>query len=184
MAGSRIVLPMNETNLHSSRLERLVGKISCELISQEGDMRKVHLRDSAGISKTLGIVRFANVNGENLINAHRRIIKGDLLGKTLYEARIDFDKLYLGYVRVELPDWLRKEFANNATQGIALFSRIFVNGTNGHEHNNLYADVIEVIPPSLQNDFVNVAPLLADLEKGLEAMLLAAGIRNENLNGN
>lgn len=173
---------MNETNLHSSRLERLVGKISCELISQEGEIRKVHLLDSKGISKTLGIVKFYEVQGAELQNAHRRIVSGELLGKTLFDANIDFKKTYQGHVPVVLPEWLQNDFDTGESSSIALCSKIYINSHNGQEHNVLYANIIEVIPPTLLMDFLKVAPPLAHTEKDIEILFNASGIMKLNTN--
>ena len=171
---------MNETNLHSSRLERLVGKISCELISQEGEIRKVHLFDSKGISRTLGIVKFYEVQGAELENAHSRILSGELLGKTLFEANIAFEKTYEGHLPVALPEWLQRDFDTGASSSIALYSKIYINRHNGQEYKMLYADVIEVIPPSLLMDFIKVAPPLVQTDTYIETLFNASGITKLN----
>jgi hypothetical protein len=175
---------MNKTDLHSSRLESLLGEITCELISQEGDIRKVHLRDANGISKTLGIVRFATIKDKGLQQAHRQIVNGELLGKTLFEANIDFKKSYLGHAEVMLPAWLRKDFDTSKSNSIALCSRIYVNSRKGREHQNLYAEVVEVIPPSLKDEFLKVVPPLTHIEEAIVILFDAAGIRRLTTNRN
>ena len=72
---------MNYENLHTNSLEKLFGVIRLEIIKQDDTIRMIKLIDNAGITRTLGVVRFFNVN--LLAEVHTKILSGQLLGKTL-----------------------------------------------------------------------------------------------------
>lgn len=72
---------MNYENLHTYSLEKLFGVIRLEIIKQDDTIRMIKLIDNAGITRTLGVVRFFNVN--LLAEVHTKILSGQLLGKTL-----------------------------------------------------------------------------------------------------
>jgi hypothetical protein len=69
-----------------------------------------------GITRTLGIVRFFNVNLLTVV--HNKILSGPLLGKTLYDSNIDFDKEFIGSVKVNLPEGLRNDFKSEHDNGL------------------------------------------------------------------
>ncbi|HMC00284.1 MAG TPA: hypothetical protein VKN14_04505, partial [Flavobacteriaceae bacterium] len=89
---------MNYENLHTSALEKLFGTIKMRIVNQNPNIRIIKLNDSKNISRTLGIVKFFDVKGEDLINAHHKILAGGVLGKTLYNSNIDFDKEFIGSI--------------------------------------------------------------------------------------
>lgn len=170
---------MNRIQLHSDHLEKLVGKITCQVLSQDAIYRKVHLRDIHGSSKTFGIVKFSDVRGSMLETVHQRILKGALLGQSLVHAKIDFEKVYAGSTEVALPPWLQKDFDTLEPASLALYSRIYVNGLNGQPHRNLYAEIIEVVSPSLRGEFTGTAPPLKHLGKGFRELYKAAGLQKQ-----
>ena len=115
---------MDYESLHTCALEKLFGPIEGQIIRQDENIRIVHLRDEKGNSRTLGVVRFLNVDSKSLQDAHSKILAGGLLGKTLHESDIDFDKEIISAFHVKLPDWLKKDFNTQQGSSLALFSKI------------------------------------------------------------
>ena len=167
---------MEYKDLHSSRLEALTGPLSCEIIRQESNYRKVHLRDSSGISRTLGVVRFSDITDLPLQEAHKLILKGGFLGKTLQMAGLDFRKEYPGSFEVAMPDWLQEAFATRETTTLALYSRIIVRRSGEGGGEELYADLLEIIPPEYRQYFADRAKSLDNLDAGILSLCEFGGI--------
>lgn len=167
---------MEYKDLHSSRLEALTGPLSCDIIRQESNYRKVHLRDSSGISRTLGVVRFSDITDLPLQEAHKLILKGGFLGKTLQMAGLDFRKEYPGSFEVAMPDWLQEAFATRETTTLALYSRIIVRRSGEGGGEELYADLIEIIPPEYRQYFADRAKSLDNLDAGILSLCEFGGI--------
>lgn len=151
---------MNYRNLHTHTLEKLFGPISLHILKQDETIRIVELKDKNKICRTLAFVRFLNVNGKVLKRAYDKIINGGLLGKTLCDYKIDFDKEYIGSVQVKLPDWLKTDFNTNEDLSLGFISNIWVKDTSLETPKFLFSEIIEIIPPNLKNEFMhNVKPL-------------------------
>lgn len=157
---------MNHKNLHTYALEQLFGPISLHILKQNESIRIVELKDKDKLCRTFAIVRFLNVNGEKLIEAHEKIVKGELLGKTLCDFKIDFDREFIGSVQVKLPDWLKDHFKTTKDSGFGFVSHIWVNDDSVLPNRFVFSEIIEIIPPELKKDFShNIKPLKkVDLE--------------------
>ncbi len=162
---------MFEDELHSTELEKLAGNISCDIVSQQDNFRKVHLRDQHGISRTMGLVSFINgiVDGP-LLEVHKLILEGGLLGKTLSDSGLPFHKQYQGSCEVALPHWLQKEFSTDSKKGLALFSKILVGSTGQPQNMEVYAHILEIIPPGLMNYFSDKAAAVQHPDKEMLAL--------------
>ncbi|HEX9827546.1 MAG TPA: hypothetical protein VGA80_13185 [Flavobacteriaceae bacterium] len=151
---------MNYKNLHTHTLEQLFGPISLHILKQNETIRIVELKDEDNLCRTLAIVRFLNIKGEILKEAYDKIINGGLLGKTLCDFNIDFDKEYMGSVKVKLPDWLKNDFNTTEEFSLGFLSYIWVNDASFETPKFLFCEIIEIIPPELKNEFMqNVKPL-------------------------
>jgi hypothetical protein len=144
---------MNVNELHTELLENLFGPIRLTIAKQENELRIVHLYDPNDISRTLGVVRFKNFDSPTIKETHKRILQGELLGKTLMEANIPCIKSYVGTVSVQLPDWLKEDF--NTTNGTtsAVYSHITI-VDQVRNKSFLYAELFEIIPP----DIIHLVP--------------------------
>lgn len=144
---------MNVNKLHTELLENLFGPISLTIAKQENELRIVHLYDPNKISRTLGVVRFKNYNAPIIKETHSRILQGELLGKTLMEAKIPCVKSYVGTVSLQLPDWVKEDFktTHSTTSGVYSHITIFDQIQN---KSFLYAELFEIIPP----DIIHLVP--------------------------
>lgn len=144
---------MNYKNLHTHTLEQLFGPISIQIKKQNESIRVVELKDGGGLCRTLAIVRFLNIYGKVLREAYDTILSGELLGKTLHDFNIDFDKEYKGSLQVKLPDWLKNDFKTDDDFGIAFLSHIWVKDEALKPPKFIFAEIIEIIPQELKHDF-------------------------------
>lgn len=139
---------MNGYKSHTALLENLFGPIRLHILKQENEFRIVHLYDDKNVSRTLGVVRFRNFEAPSIKEIHNRIVAGELLGKTLIESRIPYNKSYISTISVHLPEWLKKDFQTTQTTSPAIYSHI----TLGDLDSNtafLYAELFEIIPPDI-----------------------------------
>lgn len=160
---------MKYNNLHSFTLEALFGSIKNQIIKQNETIRIVHLMDEINISRTLGIVRFLNINEAFLKPVHQKIVSGEMLGKTLYEANIDFDKEFMGAIHVELPDWIKRDFNTSQNKSLAFFSKIVINSNSGD--NYIYSELIEVIPPEIIHAFSDKTKPILNINDNVNSLL-------------
>lgn len=165
---------MNYENLHTSSLEKLFGTIKFEILKQDDTIRIIKLLDGAGTTRTLGIVRFFNIN--LLPEVHDKILSGQLLGKTLCDSNIDFDKGFMGSVKVSLPQWLRDDFKSEYDVGLAFYSKIFVLGNRSQEDKFLYSELIEIIPLEIKEAFLDKVNSKKDIYDNINSLLKEANI--------
>ena len=165
---------MNYDSLHTSTLEKLFGSIKLEIVKQDDTIRIIKLIDSEGISRTLGIVRFLNIQGNSLKKAHTKILAGALLGKTLYDSDIKFNKELVGTVYVKLPNWLKEDFKTENTNGFVFYSKISVDNNTNSNSNFLYSELIEIIPLELKDKFSDRIKSLRGIDENLHYLLDAA----------
>lgn len=175
---------MEYKNLHTSTLENKYGPIKGEVIQQGEDFRLIHLRDEKGVSRTLGVVKFIEIIGESLKVAHHKILDGALLGKTLFDSRIDFDKEIIGALQVEFPNQLKNEFNCTQNNGIVFFSRIRVKDHSKSITPFLYSELIEVMPHKLGELILGRTKYLKELDDNLIKLCEAAELTPIKINNN
>jgi len=168
---------MNKSELHSSRLEELIGAITCEVVFQEGAYRKVHLRDQTSISKTLGLVYFNDFTDNSLLRAHQQIVKGSLLGMTLQMSGLGFSKVYLGSFELLLSEDLQHDFATREDRTLALYSQIVVKRSDSPDEEEIYADILEVVSPDIRNHFNEKAPPMIHINGSIEKLCKFGGVQ-------
>lgn len=162
---------MDYQKLHTYTLEKLFGPMKGHIIRQDDKIRIIHLRDKKGVSKTLAVVRFLNIENKALKLAHKKIITGSLLGKTLYDSDIDFDKEFLGTIHVKLPNWLMKEFNTQQNSSIVQYSRVTVCDDSLLNKNFIYSELIEILPPELKDIFTNKTKAITKVDENLLSLL-------------
>ena len=140
--------------LHTHTLEKLFGPISIQIKKQDQTVRIVELKDKDGRCRTLAIVRFLDVHGKTLKEAYEKIISGELLGKTLIDYKIDFDKEYRGSLQIKIPKWLQNDFKSESEYGIAFLSIVWIKDVSLKPSRFTFAEIIEIIPQELKNDFI------------------------------
>lgn len=167
---------MEYKNLHTVTLEKLFGPIKNRIIKQDENIRIIHLDDKNGVSRTLGIVRFFNIENNFLGNSHQKIVAGAMLGKTLFDSDIDFDKEFIGTVRVKLPVWLKEDFKTEQNSSLANFSKISIYTDRKADDKFLYSELIEIVPPEFANVFGDKTKPLKKLSENVLSLFKAAKI--------
>ena len=142
---------MSSRKLHTASLEELYGPISCEIIRQDNEIRIVHLRDNNDVSRTVGVVRFYNTDHKPIKAVHQTILAGGLLGKTLQQSKVNYEKHTVGVVPVLLPDWIKNSFRTNEEHSVAVISMINIDTSS--TESLLYTGIIEVLPPDLSSGY-------------------------------
>ncbi|MGM5469430.1 hypothetical protein ACS386_04070 [Flavobacteriaceae bacterium LMO-SS05] len=167
---------MNYKNLHTHTLEQLFGPISLNILKQNETIRIVELKDQDRICKTLALVRFLNIHGIALKEAYDKIIEGGLLGQTLYDYKIDFEKEFIGSISVKLPDWLQADFKTHEALSFGFISNIWVKDESVAQNRFLFSEIIEIIPPELKKVFIHKIKPLQNTNKSIMSMLNEAKI--------
>lgn len=167
---------MKDKNLHTHTLEKLFGPISILIKKQNENIRIVELKDDKNFCRTLAIVRFLDVHGEVLKEAHKTILSGKLLGKTLHDFKIDFDKKYSGSLQILLPEWLRRDFKTTNVLGMAFFSKIWINDESLKSQKFVFAEIIEIIPEDIKNSFKYKIKPLQKINSSILELLKEANI--------
>ncbi|MCK5440977.1 MAG: hypothetical protein KAJ23_03710 [Maribacter sp.] len=167
---------MDYEGLHTSTLEKLYGPIKGQIIKQDKHFRIIHLRDKKGISRTLGVVKFIEIVGEPLKVAHHKILDGALLGKTLFDSHIDFDKEIIGALEVKFTDGLKNEFKCLQNNGMVFFSRIMVKDHLISKTPSMYSELIEVMPYKLGKLILGQTKHLTSLDDNLLNLCEAADL--------
>ena len=168
---------MKYEHLHTYTLEKLFGAIKLYVLRQDDHFRIIELVDENGISRTLGVVKFFNLESESLKEAHDKILSGSLLGKTLYDSNIDFNKEFIGSLEVKLPMWIKEDFKSEHGIGIAFYSKIFV---LNDDRFSLYSEVIELIPLELKDKFIDKIRPANQVDKTFLSLLDAAELEINN----
>jgi len=172
---------MNYENLHTSALEKLFGTIKMRIVKQNPNIRIIELNDTKNISRTLAVVKFFEVKGKALKNAHHKILSGDVLGKTLYNSSIDFDKEFIGSILIDLPEWLKEDFKSEYNEGLGFYSRIKVAEDFSLDNRILYSELIEIIPMELKHAFEDKIRPLENNNESVMSLLNAANIKVSKL---
>jgi hypothetical protein len=172
---------MNYKNLHTHTLEQLFGPISLHILKQNETIRIVELKDSDGLSRTLAIVRFLDIHGKRLKEAYDKIMSGELLGKTLCDFKIDFDKKYTGSVELKLPEWLKNDFKTDNDLGIAFISNIWVKDSSLEPQKFIFSEIIEIIPEDLKSDFKYKINPLEKIDSQVKSLFEEANINLINV---
>lgn len=170
---------MNTKNLHTAKLEKLYGPVECEIISQDHKIRIVHLKDKQGISRTVGVVRFYNTDHKPIKAVHRSILAGGLLGKSLQQSKIDYQKEVIGALPVSLPDWIKNDFKTEEERSLGLISIIKLKTSSGGQL--LYTEILEVLPPELSSAYVQDIVQKKDIDKDLLPLFESVDLVIENI---
>ncbi|MGI9546828.1 MAG: hypothetical protein ACR2MM_06315 [Flavobacteriaceae bacterium] len=170
---------MDRKKLHTSSLEELYGPISCDIIRQDNEIRIVHLRDKMDVSRTVGVVRFYNTDHKPIKLVHQRILAGGLLGKTLQQSEIKYNKETIGAVPVRLPRWIINNFCTKEEHSIAIISMINID--TSYDGPLLYTRIIEVLPPDLSSEYELDIMRKQDVDHNILPLFEVADLKIENI---
>ncbi|RIA08513.1 hypothetical protein OE09_0327 [Flavobacteriaceae bacterium MAR_2010_72] len=166
---------MNRENLHTHTLEKLFGSIKLNILKQNKTIRIVQLEDETSQVRTLAIVRFFDVKGQTLKEAYAKILKGSLLGKTLCEFNIDFNKEPIGSIQVKIPKWLQEGFKSTEESTLGFVSQIWVNDDTINT-SFLFSEIIEIIPTELVDNYKHKVNPLQQVDNKIMSLLKEAKI--------
>jgi len=135
------------TKLLTEQLEQKFGKISVIVTKQNSRIRLSHLVDDLGITRTYAITNYAPNIPSELSKAHKKIMSGSLIGKTLKEHGFEVEKTYFDSSIITLSDWLKDSFRTDLNTA---FSRSYeIYGVKNKPL--LYGLITEIYSPNFIN---------------------------------
>ncbi len=138
------------TQLHTDVLRRLYSDVTVRIESQTDDVRKVHLVDQLGISRTYAVTRFHPQNWtEEVARIAAEIERGSSIGETFRSHGYNIHKTPICTVRVGISARLQRNFAATRSAGI-LHQYIFGVSKDGGSVIN-FATITEIYPPDLSD---------------------------------
>lgn len=161
--------------LHTDLLQETYGPVSIRLLRHDNEVREAHLVDRQGISRTFAVTFLAPPYPEELARIDAEIRDGAPIGQTFRRYGYEVRKNVLKALAVELPTWLRSEFAHPSLFAKAHLSEFLAR--LGDRVPELYGTVIEIYPPDFR------APAITGTDHSQEGptfkSLLKAGVPPE-----
>lgn len=140
--------------LHTDVLEEKYGLISAEIVDQSSDIRKIHLVDQDGISRTFAITFFSEQkNSAELKKIHRKIIEGMPIGKAFRMSGYGIRKNVVDVSILKIPNWLKKKFAVESDFAKSRLSEFYAKRTG--EEAFVYGLVVEIYSPDFRTPVIN-----------------------------
>ncbi|KAF0221409.1 MAG: hypothetical protein FD174_547 [Geobacteraceae bacterium] len=158
--------------LHTDLLQEAYGPVSIRLLRHDNEVREAHLVDRQGISRTFAVTFLAPPYPQELARIDAEIREGAPIGKTFRRYGYEVRKNVLKALAVELPAWLRNEFAHPSLFAKALLSE-FLARVDARPP-ELYGTVVEIYSPDFRS------PAITETDRTQEGPTLkslgAAGI--------
>lgn len=174
------------TQLHTDILRQLYSDVTVRIKSQTGDVRKVHLVDKLGISRTYAVTHFYPQNWTSDVKHIAEVIKrGEGIGEAFRRRGYDILKTPLCTMQVGLSSHLQQSFAASRASGV-LHQYNFVVSKAGSPP-LCFATITEIYPPDvsdvLQRErllyFTDDMPLHCLEDLGVDVVLPVASTESE-----
>lgn len=147
-AGGREHFPI-VNRLHTDLLQEVYGPVSIRLLRHDNEVREAHLVDQQGISRTFAVTFLAPPCPEELARIDAEIRDGAPIGKTFCRYGYEVRKNVLKALAVELPAWLRTEFAHPSLFAKAVLSEFLARADARRPE--LYGTVVEIYSPDFRS---------------------------------
>jgi len=136
--------------LHGDILKAYYSEITVVIENQSGTLRKAHLVDTLGISRTYAITRFHSRNWPKAVEQIAITIKqGSSIGETFRNHGYTIYKRPICTHEVRLSSRLQKRFSTTTDTSIA-HQYIFTVSKNGYREVD-FATITEIYPPELSD---------------------------------
>jgi len=144
---------LNE-RLHTDVLEEKYGPIHVEVLEHSKSLRKAHLVDEDGISRTFAVTLFPDswANPE-IDEIDSKIASGQAIGKTFREHRYAIRKNVIDVYAVEIPEWLRESFATEESFAKVRLSEFYAKKEGVDPV--VYGVVAEIYTPDFRSPIIN-----------------------------
>jgi flavodoxin len=150
MRHNHIVTIRHTRLLHVDILKKLYSNVAVVIENQSDSIRKVHLVDQLGISRTYAITQFLELNWTSEITQVASEIKqGKPIGETFRNHDYNIYKRPVCTHTVRLSDRLKKRFSTTTNQGI-LHQYVFAVSKDESPVID-FATITEIYPPELSD---------------------------------
>jgi hypothetical protein len=140
--------------LHTDVLKDKYGKIKAKVIKHTNKIRKAHLIDPKGISRTFALTFFPTKPQTNEIKIINQEIKeGGAIGKTFRKHKFQIRKNVLDVYIIELPTWLKKAFKTKSNFAKARISQFLAKKKSSTPIS--YGTVVEIYSPDFRPPIIN-----------------------------
>lgn len=166
-----------EIRLHTDQLQEAYGPVSVRLLRHDNEVREAHLVDRQGISRTFAVTFLAPQFPKELARIDAEIRDGAPIGKTFLSYGYEVRKNVLKALVVDLPAWLRTEFAH-PSRSTKVFLSEFLARADARPP-ELYGTVVEVYSPDFRSPVITETDRLQ--ESPTFTSLMAAGVSPEEI---
>lgn len=140
--------------LHTDVLEERYGPIHSEVLIHNDTIRKAHLVDGKGISRTFAITFLSPKNWDKEIECiNGRIRRGEPIGKEFRRKGYAIRKNMLAVYTINLPEWLKGAFKTKEKMAKARLSEFYAK-KRGKEP-VIYGVVVEIYAPDFRKPAIN-----------------------------
>ncbi len=146
--------------LHTDLLAERYGPVSIRLLRHDNEVREAHLVDRQGVSRTFAVTFLAPLYPEEFTRIDAEIRDGAPIGRTFRKYGYEVRKNVLKTLAVELPLWLRTEFAHSSLFAKAFLSE-FLTRIDPRPP-ELYGTIIEIYSPDFQTPEITETDLLQE----------------------
>jgi|GEM_PF-1161204 len=140
--------------LHTDVLEEKYGQINSKIVVHNEKIRKAHLIDSKGISRTFAITFLAKEEWSKELNdINKEISNGSPIGKAFRKYEYAIRKNVLEVYKQKIPNWLRREFRVKDNYAKARLSEFYAKKRNLKPV--IYGLVVEIYSPDFRKPQIN-----------------------------
>jgi hypothetical protein len=134
--------------LHTELLEAQFGPISVKVLHHDTRLRKVHLVDARGVSRTFGLTFLSRPMPVPIRAIDGELRSGQFIGKAFVEHGYAIRKNMLDYFVLETAPWLRTAFHVKERYALTRFWECYV--LNRRSAPLIYGTVCEVFSPAFR----------------------------------
>ena len=134
--------------LHTELLEARYGPISVQVLYHEAGIRKVHLVDRKGVSRTFGLTFLSSPMPAPIRAMDEELRSGQFIGKAFVRHGYTIRKNMLDYFVLETAPWLRAAFKVKQPYALTRFWECYVR--KGASKPLVYGTVCEVFSPDFR----------------------------------
>ncbi len=163
--------------LHTDVLEEKYGPITSKVVVHNDKIRRAHLIDQKGISRTYAITFLGNKWPKEVVNINEEIRRGEPIGKAFRKYEYAIRKNVLEVYKIKLPRWLKEEFRTKENYAKARLSEFYAKKRG--EKPVIYGIVVEIYSPDFRKAMINKTDLAQ--ESALTEVLERDGFTEEEI---
>lgn len=139
--------------IHTDVLEEKYGPISAKTILHNDTLRKAHLIDSKGISRTFALTFLEELKNSEVKQINEEIKNGKPIGKCFREHEYAIRKNVLEVYKLKIPTWLKKDFQTKENYAKARLSEFYAKKRGSEPI--IYGIVVEIYSPDFRKAVIN-----------------------------